>query len=142
MRAVGRSQKQARLPGSPFLTNPRLTKRQGGFILLETITATMLLSVVVLVFLSSLATASKSVSVMDTRIELTRLAQSQMEFILSEPYVAAPIAYPSIAVPSGYAVSVETESVQGADGNIQRVIVSVYHNGEIRRTLQTFKFNQ
>ena len=120
----------------------RVAKSQGGFSLIEMLIATMLLGMVVLVFLASLATGSRAVEVVDTRIELDRLAQSQMESTLSQPFLLAPASYPSIAVPPGYAVTVVAELLAGAGPDIQRVVVSVYRDGEQRRTLEAFKFNQ
>jgi prepilin-type N-terminal cleavage/methylation domain-containing protein len=120
----------------------RVARRQGGFTLIEMLIATMLLGVVISVFLATLATGSRAVEVVDTRLELTRLAQSQMETTLSQPFLTAPASYPSIAAPPGYAVTAVAELLAGASPNIQRVVVSVYRDGEQRRTLEAFKFNQ
>ena len=137
-------QHQKRSP--PFVYLPGIgrgvAKSQGGFVLIEMLIATVLLGVVVLVFLSTLATGSKAVDVVDTRIELDRLAQSQMEFTLSQPFLLAPTSYPSIAAPPGYTVTAAAELLPGAGSDIQRVVVSVYRDGEPRRTLEAFKFSQ
>ena len=120
----------------------RVAKSQAGFSLIEMLIATALLGGVVLVFLAALATGSRAVDVVDTRIELDRLAQSQMESTLSQPFLLAPASYPGIPVPPGYAVTVVAELLAGAGPDIQRVVVSVYRDGVQRRTLEAFKFNQ
>ena len=127
---------------SPSLTGVTRAPGHEGFILVETLMATLLLGTVVLVFLTALATGSRSVEVTNTSIELSRLAQSQMEVTLSGPYLVAPVTYPSIPAPSAYAVTAVAEAIQGTAPDIQRVIVSVYHDGELRRTLEAFKFSQ
>ena len=137
-------QQQKRYPPMtwPLASGLKVTKGENGFVLIEMLIATVLLGVVVTVFLASLATGSRAVVVVDTRIELTRLAQSQMEATLSQPYLSAPTSYPSIAAPSGYSVTAAAELLTGAGSDIQRIVVSVYRDGELRRTLEAFKFNQ
>ena len=142
MKTIIQKQIKAFLQRFPTPARSEATRNQRGFVLVEMVMATVLLGGVVLVFLSTIATGSRAVSAVDSRIELDRIAQSQMEYTLSYPYLSAPVSYPSISVPSGYSVTASAEELQGTGPNIQRVIVDVYKNGELRRTLEAFKINQ
>ena len=137
-------QQQKRSPPNvwPPVIHLGAARSQSGFVLIEMLIATVLLGVVVVVFLSTLATGSIAVEVVNTRIELDRIAQSQMELTLSQPFLIAPASYSTIAVPSGYTVTSVAELISGAGPDIQRVVVSVYRDGEPRRTLEAFKFSQ
>ena len=124
------------------LKNPTKGNDQSGFILLEMLISTILLGTVIVVFLTSLSVGSRAGSVVDTRVELNRLAQTQMESTLSEPFVVAPTSYTSITAPSGYSVTNSAGPIGGAGPDIQKITVFVYLNGELRQTLEAYKFNR
>ena len=124
------------------INNDIAVEDQSGFILLEMLMSTLLLGTVIIVFLTSLSVGSRAGSVVDTRVEVNRLAQTQMEFALSETYLLAPASYTAIAAPPGYGVTVATEPLGTGGPDIQKITVSVYLNGELRRTLEAYKFNR
>ena len=122
----------------PPVIGLRVARSQRGFVLIEMLIATVLLGVVVSIFLATLATGSRAVEVVDSRIEVNRLAQCQMETTLTQPFLAAPASYSSITAPPGYTITAEADTLVGLGPEIQRVVVSIFRDGEQLRTLEAF----
>ncbi len=78
------------------------------------------------------------------------LARNQMEYVLSQSYVAAPGSYTSIAddpdlnitIPSGFGVSAAAQTYvadDGLDGSIQKVVVTVTRDGQSILVLESLR---
>ncbi len=131
-------------------------KGEKGFSLLEVALALALLGVVAATFLTALATGSKSIMIADERATAESLARTQMEYVRSQEYSAAPWAYtldypdsgptrsstdeptwwdPANNKPellsadyAGYTVIVSTEPLNGMlDDGIQVINVTIRH---------------
>jgi prepilin-type N-terminal cleavage/methylation domain-containing protein len=68
-------------------------KSEKGFSLLETMIAMLLMGIVGVALLGGLATASRTVFITDERATAESLARSQIEYVRSQDYTAAPWSY-------------------------------------------------
>jgi prepilin-type N-terminal cleavage/methylation domain-containing protein len=128
-------------------------KQEKGFSLIEVMLAIALMGVVAIAFLGALATGSKAIFIADERATAESLARTEMEYVRSQEYSAAPWAYelPSGTPPAdpptwwdpgnphalpegydGYTVNVSTERLDpkgdgfDSDDGLQKIIVVVY----------------
>lgn len=122
--------------------------------LAETLVAVALLGTAVVSLLMSLSTGSLAVGATRESIVGESIAQSQVAYTKAYPFVSGTTAYPGadvydatynphpIVLPDGYAVVVTASPTQDVDGNIQRIKVTVYKDGEDRVTVHDFKVNR
>ena len=138
----------------------RLMRNEKGFSLIEVIIALALLGIIGIAFLSGLATASKATFIADERTTAESLARSQMEYVKNQDYIdysADPHdVYGEITPPAGYSIDStavpfdpdtgvpysETGGVFDQDDGIQKITVTVSHNGEEVITLEGYKVNR
>lgn len=118
-------------------------RQQEGMSLVAVLVALAITAGAVIMFLSSLSTGSKAVGVVNERTIADNVARSQLEYTKSQPYAPVPTSYDSItSVPPYFTVSVEATAVTDRDENIQKIAVTVYHNGEPVLLIEGFKVNR
>lgn len=133
-----------------------MMKSEKGFSLIEVMVAMALMGVAFVAFLTGLSTASKAVSVADERVAMESLARTEMEYVRSQVYSAAPWDYTvtssdrsSTDPPSwydsgskpplldssyaGYTVAVGAEGLidPNLDNEIQKITVTVTFQGGV-----------
>ncbi len=119
-----------------------LTK-QAGFGLVESLLAVAILGSAVFMLLNGLSAGAISVGILQEDIVAENLGRTQLEYTKSLPFNAAPFSYQSILeVPAGYSISANASPVSNRDGNVQRIIVTVYHGTKSVYILEGFKVNR
>ncbi len=114
---------------------------ESGATLVETLVALAVLSTVVVTFLAGISTTSKAAFLVDTRATAMSLAQSQMEWAQSANYTSeySPPSQPSRKDYINYSTNITTQSVNGTDDSIQKIIVTVKRSGETVIKLEGYK---
>jgi len=124
-------------------------KGEKGFSLAEVMISIALLGIVSVAFLGAMSTASQAVFIADEQTSAESLARSEMEYVKSQNYSAAPWSYeiPSGTSPTGqfpgwwdagdphalppgydgYMVTVSVEPLNALDNGIQKITVVVSH---------------
>ncbi len=109
-------------------------KGEKGISLVETIVALGLLGIVSAVFLGSIGTAAKATMVDENQATAECLARSQIEYIkgLAYDYYATEYpADPTLDIPSGWVIpNPAAEALHGSEDGIQKVTITVQHDGE------------
>ena len=136
-----------------------ISKSETGTTFIETVVALAIASVVVVAFLSGLATAARVVIISEERTFAEDLAKSQLEFIQVQDYISADdyvagdpdnsyqlIEFSSDLVDGGYSVEIippETViSISGGDiYEVQEVTVVVKRNDETLLTVSDNKIS-
>ena len=117
-------------------------KSEKGFTFIEVVIALAIVAVIAIGFAGALGTAAKGLLTADERETANNLAESQMEYVKNLPYA---IAYdPSLDILAeydNYDADVDVDSL--ADGNIQKVKVSVHHQNKLEVIiLEDYKVNR
>ncbi len=135
------SKNRLRLRSGEFGAHSReLLSAEGGLSLVETLVATAILAVAVVMLASAFSTGSVALRKGETRITAENLARNQLEYIKSLLYLPAPASYAIISpLPAGYSVSAQATAVSGRDSNIQKITVEVYRGGKSILTMEDFK---
>ena len=139
------SRRQAALKGYRTAHNG-----EQGFTLIEMIIAMGILAAVSVTFLLGMSTSSRAVMVSQERVDVESLAKSQLEYVKSSAYdeVHDPPLYgiaPSLDIPQGYTVVPNAERMDpkgdgtGNDDGIQKITVTINHDGETAFTLVGYK---
>jgi len=120
---------------------------ESGIIFLETLAALALLGIIVIAFLSGLATASKAVMVADERTTAESLAQSQMEWAKNAGYEYEATEYSPAPLPSGqdyvdYSATIAVEPLRSPGDGIQKITVTIRRAGEEVIKLEGYKLNR
>ena len=112
-----------------------------GLSLIETIVALAIFGLVAVVFLSGLTMSSKAVMVSHARVAAERLAKRQMEDIKAQDYATSysEITVPQDLVDQGYDIEPSVEDIHS--GELQKITVTVTHNGEVVFQLEDYKLN-
>lgn len=130
-----------------------------GVGLIEVLIALAILGIVAVAFLGGLATALHATFITDERSVAQSLATSQMEYVKNQGYSAGSWSYtvttsgssspdgpswfdPSHALPSncdGYSVEVNATEL---DSELQKITVTVRHQGNEVLTLEDYKVNR
>jgi Tfp pilus assembly protein PilV len=113
-----------------------------GVTLVETVVATGIAGIAVVVFLAGMSTGLLASNNAERLSAAQELARSQMEHTKSEPYAAAPHAYAAIAAPAGYAVTSTASDVAGGDASVQLITVVVSKDGVPAATLEGLKVDR
>jgi prepilin-type N-terminal cleavage/methylation domain-containing protein len=114
-------------------------KTQRGFTLVEVLVAVAVLGIISVPFFSALGSAHKAVSLTDERETASNMAKMQMESVKSQAYLAS---YNPDPVPSqytGYSAGIVTENINSRDGKIQKITITIQHNGDTVTTLEGYK---
>ena len=114
-----------------------------GSPMVETIVAMTIFAVVGAAVLGGASTARRT----GARIEITAIAESiarnQMENLFSLAYRDPNLSYATstsaIALPTGFGVTAVTQEQVAGDTNVERVVVTVTHDGEVVLTLETLR---
>jgi len=106
----------------------------------ETLVAVAILGIAIVAFVVALSTGAIAVGGQDEATAAQGLAQSQLEYIKSQPY--SPGSYATVAAPAGYALSVAVAPVPGTDTDIQKVTVTVLRDGDGVLTVSDYKVNR
>lgn len=142
---MNRSQRAAR-KGSGSAQNG-----QQGLTLIEILVAMGILAAVAVTFLLGMSTSSKAVMVSQERVAVDSLGKSQMEYVKSSAYDETnnPPVYgidPNLILPPGYSVLTAAARINADPGNdpneddgIQRITVTVTHDGETAFTVVGYK---
>ena len=126
-------------------------KNEKGFTLIEVMIAIALLGIIAVAFLGALATASRALVIADERTTAESVARSQMEYVKNQNYDAIndPPQYSLLSsIPDGYTIVVTAERLDpvgdgtGNDDGIQKITVTVSHNGKEVITLEDYKVNR
>ncbi len=128
-------------------------KSEKGFTFIEVVIALAVLGIIAVGFLGGLATASKGLLIADERETANNLAEAQMEYVKNQEYDSTnnPPQYElldDIDIPDGYSISVpmaerldpEGDGLDDDDG-IQKIAITVRHNGKEVLTLEDYKVN-
>jgi prepilin-type N-terminal cleavage/methylation domain-containing protein len=122
-------------------------KSEKGFSLLEVLVAMALIGIVAVGCLAAMTNATKGAVTID-RIDTARaLAQGQMEYAKKLPFAASYNPDPSMVNPTtnefidypGYVASISTGNAAQRDAFIQKITVTITHNGNIATTLDDCK---
>jgi prepilin-type N-terminal cleavage/methylation domain-containing protein len=126
-------------------------KRERGFTFIEVVIALGVLGMIAVGFLSGLGTASKGLLIADERETANNLAEAQIENVKNQAYddindppqyslmAGIPDSY-SIDQPLAYRMDPDLDGLEDDDG-IQRITVTVRHNGKEVLTLEDYKVN-
>jgi len=108
-----------------------------GFSLLEGLVALALLGIIGMTFLSGMGTVSSITLITDERETAKNLAETQMEYARGQPYAGSYIPATITSEYTGYTAAVDAEPLQ--DSNIQKITVTISHQGKTLVTLQDYK---
>lgn len=123
-----------------------------GSILLESVMAVLLFSVVGSAVLSGLSTVHRSSATTERQAVLENIARNQMNYLNSQPFVVAPFTYasstcpgPAINLPAGYSITCIAETYSDAyltgDDHLSKLVVTVDHEGQQQMVLETLRGN-
>ena len=112
-------------------------KSQKGSTLIEVIFALALLGIIGVTFLHALGTTSSSRTVSNEHTAGRIIASSQMDVILTAPYDSRYDSIPLSPEYSGYTAVPNVVNLY--DGNIQKITVTVTHNGKEVTKLESYK---
>ena len=115
-------------------------ENEKGFSLLEVIIAIALLSTIGVAFLGGLGTASKATITTDEHQTASNFAETVMEFVKNEGYADSYTPPPIPAEYAGYIAAINVESLQDTD--IQKIVVTINHNGKVPMRLEGYKVRQ
>jgi Tfp pilus assembly protein PilV len=120
-----------------------MIKGEKGVSLVETIAAVCILAIIGLAFLSALATTSSARATNDERTSAKILAEAVVEYIKTANYTTSYqipgylfADFPGYSVPNPVAASNER------NGNIQRLTITVSHQGHEVLTLESYKVDR
>ena len=114
-----------------------------GASLVEALIAVAIVAIAVIPFLAAFSTGSLAVGKADRQVTAENLGRSQMEYTKSQSYAVAPASYDIITpLPASYSVSSDATAVSGRDANIQKITVTVQHDGKVLVVLEDFKLNR
>lgn len=114
---------------------------QRGVTLAETVVAIGIISLTFVIMISALSTGSIASRVYAESVTATGIARSQMEHSQNAPYVPPPHTYESISTPPRYSVTSEAQDYNGHP-NLEKIVVTVYLDGEVAKVLEDLKVNQ
>ena len=133
----------------------RSQDNEKGLTLIETLVALAILGAVAVVFITSLTTSIQTAAVSQERVVAESLAKSTMEFIKNSEYdyTNDPPDYmvdPNLAIPAGYSIpdpvtaerlDPDEDGLDDDDG-IQKITVTIIHNGDTVLTLENYKVDR
>ena len=129
-----------------FKVVKKLKGDETGVILIETLIALALLSVIAFAFVGAMGTAAKATFIADERATAESLARSEIEYVkncdyqyLASEYPIAPV----LTIPEGWVVPPPVvELVHATDDGIQKVTVTAEYNGETIFSVMVYKVDR
>ncbi len=149
VKGIVKGQNGRRAPGSDQTWAGQL-----GMTLVEVLVALGILAIVASVFLGGLTTSFKGVIVSHEHVTAESLAKSQMEVIKGWQYDSTnnPPNYQDAKltdIPAGYDITITAERLNPKpdnpvedDDGLQKITVTVTHNGKVVFTLEGYKVNR
>jgi hypothetical protein len=128
--------------------NRRSIRRPGdggerGSILLETVVASMVFAMVGVAVLSSLEMVYAYGARVEVQATAENLVRNQLEDAFGHEYLPPQTPYPtSVGVPPGYTVSITATDMPTPSPNIERLTVSVSHDGATVMSVGTIRFHK
>ncbi len=125
-----------------------MIKSEKGISLIEVLITLLLLGIISVALLSGLATASRALVTADERTTAESLARSQMEYVKRQGYDSTnnPPQYSLLSsIPSDFTIAITPERLDPVgdgtanDDRIQKITVTVSHNGKELITLEDYK---
>ena len=114
-------------------------KSQKGISLIETVVAVAIMGIIAVAFLSALATTSSARAVNSERTSAKILAEGIIENIKAEDYS---LTYEAV-VPAEFAgYTAEVTTAAERNGNIQKITVTISHQGHEVLTLDSYKVDR
>jgi len=114
-----------------------------GFSLAESLVAVAILAVALVVFLTALSTGVRGVATVNERVIAENVARSQLEYTKSQEYLkVVPASYDTVTPPAGFTVSAEASPIPDLSDDIQKITITVYHNGEVLLVVEDYKVNR
>jgi|WetSurMetagenome_2_1015567.scaffolds.fasta_scaffold585502_2 prepilin-type N-terminal cleavage/methylation domain-containing protein len=120
----------------------RILSGEQGMTLVETLVAIAILGVSVAAFILALSAGSIAVRMQEEDAQAQGLARSQMETIKAAAYDSTGASYSTISAPAGYSLSLSTNSALYSNSNIQKISVTVLHNGASVYALEGYKVDR
>lgn len=117
----------------------KVTQNEKGLGLVEAVVAVAVTGVTVVAFVAALSTGSIAVAELDQEVVAQRLTRTQLEFIKGSAYDTS---YTSISTPAGYTISIDVDSIPGADSDIQEITVTIFRDGNEILTVEDYKVNR
>ncbi|MBI2855748.1 MAG: type II secretion system protein [Chloroflexi bacterium] len=117
-------------------------RNQRGMALLETLVATAIVGVAFVATLMGFFDSSTSAAEQEVDPTAIRLARSQMEYVYSLDYLPPPATYPSVDAPDAYAITADAIPVEGADLNIEKIVVTVSRSDGVDLVVEMLKTNR
>lgn len=119
-----------------------------GVGLVEVLIALALVSGVAVMAMSAISTGTRSVGTYDRLATAQNIAQAQLEYTKSAAFEPLPASYDTISTPpANYSVTVEAFAVYSNGGvtprdEMQKIVVTVYHQGSVVITKQGYKVDR
>ena len=128
---------------------------QRGVGLVESLIAVAILGTAVVAFIMALSSGAVAVREGNQQVVAQSLVRTQLEYIKSFPlYDSEATTYPyvytydetynpnPITLPEGYTISVEVDSIPDADGDIQKITVTISLGDENILTVEDYKVDR
>lgn len=120
----------------------RILKSQKGFTLLEVLVAVAIVGITAVFFFMGFTTSSKSTFIIDERETAKNLAESQLENVKDQDYAVSYNASSGLLDEyPGYSANISVSAVASRDGNIQKITVTITHQGKEVTSLEGYKVN-
>ncbi|MDO8577781.1 MAG: type II secretion system protein [Dehalococcoidales bacterium] len=114
--------------------------RQGGFTLIESLLALVILAIVVIAFVSGLGTGAKASLIANEQATAESLARSQIELIKNANYSAT---YAALQPPPTWSISTNVGVAPNSTIDaLQEVNVSISHSGKQVLSVSAYKGNR
>ena len=118
-----------------------LPSSQTGFGIIESLITLAVVGLGLVAMAGALSSSSLGLREVKEQVGAVGLARTQMEYTKAAAFDVTG-AYPTVTPPSAYEVAVAAEAVPGADGNIQRITVTVSQEGQPVLTVEGYKVNR
>ena len=117
-------------------------KGQRGSLLLDSLVAVSILSLVFTALLAGTSLAARSTSKAHEVSTGSWLSRSQIELVRDAAYLAPPMAYPVVSPHAGYTVENSNAPYPGGDPDIQLVTIRVLREGNLVLETEILKVNR